>query len=135
MSWEPSPRSSSHRSGRKGGSLPPSRTTAGANGAGVAGDLYARLVRGPSPASGRHVRSPRRSGASLLGLGYLLPGIYFAWSLVRGQAAGPNPFKAKGLEWEKASSPPIPHNFETQPVVTEEAYNYAGETSDEAGPA
>ena len=62
-------------------------------------------------------------------------GVYFAWSLVRGPAAGRNPFAAKGLEWQ-TSSPPIPHNFETQPVVTEEAYNYAGETAaEEASPA
>ena len=41
-----------------------------------------------------------------------------------GPKASTNPWMAKGLEWEKASSPPVTANFETPPVVTEEAYNY-----------
>jgi cytochrome c oxidase subunit 1 len=64
-------------------------------------------------------------GAAVLGLAYLLPVAYLTWSLFRGRAAAANPWGAKGLEWE-TSSPPPTHNFETQPVVTEEAYNYAG---------
>jgi len=58
-----------------------------------------------------------------LGIGYLLPAFYFAWSLVKGPAAGPNPWGAKGLEWEIPSPPPT-ENFERPPVVTE-PYNYA----------
>jgi cytochrome c oxidase subunit 1 len=64
-------------------------------------------------------------GAAVLGLAYLLPVAYLTWSLFRGHTAEANPWGAKGLEWE-TSSPPPTHNFETQPVVTEEAYNYAG---------
>jgi cytochrome c oxidase subunit 1 len=41
-----------------------------------------------------------------------------------GPVAGPNPWKAKGLEWE-TSSPPPTENFEETPIVTEEAYAYA----------
>jgi cytochrome c oxidase subunit 1 len=41
-----------------------------------------------------------------------------------GKAAGPNPWKAKGLEWTTPSPPPT-ENFEETPVVTEEAYNYS----------
>jgi cytochrome c oxidase subunit 1 len=41
-----------------------------------------------------------------------------------GRKASANPWGAKGLEW-KAASPPLTENFETQPVVTEEAYEYA----------
>jgi cytochrome c oxidase subunit 1 len=63
-------------------------------------------------------------GASVLGIGYLFPLIYLGWSLFRGKPAGPNPWRAKGLEWEWADSPPAPHNFETVPIVTEEAYAY-----------
>jgi cytochrome c oxidase subunit I len=40
-----------------------------------------------------------------------------------GPVAGPNPWGAKGLEWE-TSSPPPPDHFEITPVVAEEAYAY-----------
>ena len=64
------------------------------------------------------------AGASILGLGYLLPMIYLVWSMRYGPRAPANPWQAKGLEWHTAS-PPITENFERQPVVTEEAYAYA----------
>jgi cytochrome c oxidase subunit 1 len=63
------------------------------------------------------------AGASILGVGYVLPLLYLLWSLKWGRDAGPNPFKATGLEWQ-TSSPPPPHNFETTPIVTQEAYAY-----------
>jgi cytochrome c oxidase subunit 1 len=63
-------------------------------------------------------------GAAVLGIGYLLPMIYFTWSFFKGAAAGPNPWKATGLEW-KTQSPPIPENFPDTPVVTEGAYEYS----------
>jgi cytochrome c oxidase subunit I len=63
------------------------------------------------------------AGASILGLGYIIPLIYLAWSARYGAPAGPNPWKATGLEWT-TSSPPITHNFEETPVVTEEPYAY-----------
>ncbi len=66
------------------------------------------------------------AGASILAVGYLMPMIYLIWSLKYGADAGPNPWKAKGLEWETASPPPT-HNFERTPVVTEEAYAYGSE--------
>jgi cytochrome c oxidase subunit 1 len=64
------------------------------------------------------------AGASILAVGFLLPMIYFVWSLQYGKDAGPNPFKAAGLEW-MTSSPPTTFNFDETPVVTWEAYNYA----------
>jgi cytochrome c oxidase subunit 1 len=63
------------------------------------------------------------AGASILGVGYLLPIIYFIWSLKHGQRAPPNPWDATGLEW-KTNSPPAKHNFEETPIVTEGPYNY-----------
>src|SRR5438046_4927284 len=66
------------------------------------------------------------AGASILGLGYLLPMIYLVWSMRYGPQASANPWQAKGLEWQTAS-PPITENFERQPVVSEEAYAYAPE--------
>ncbi len=65
------------------------------------------------------------AGASILGVGYVIPLIYLIWSFFYGPAAGPNPFGATGLEW-KTPSPPPTENFEEIPVVTEEAYNYPG---------
>ncbi|HZQ90179.1 MAG TPA: cytochrome c oxidase subunit I [Terriglobales bacterium] len=65
------------------------------------------------------------AGASILGVGYVLPLIYMAWSIRYGPAAGANPWRAAGLEWQSPSPPPT-HNFEPDsgPVVRE-AYNYA----------
>ena len=63
------------------------------------------------------------AGATILGLGYVIPLVYFAWSVRYGAPAGDNPWKATGLEWT-TSSPPITHNFEETPVVTEEPYGY-----------
>jgi cytochrome c oxidase subunit 1 len=64
------------------------------------------------------------AGASILGVGYLIPLIYFIWSMRYGPVAEANPWGAKGLEWQ-TSSPPPTENFTQMPVVTEEAYAYA----------
>lgn len=66
-------------------------------------------------------------GASVLGLGFILPGFYLTWSLFYGKTAGSNPWGARGLEWEVCSSPPDAHNFHEIPVVRQEAYAYTGE--------
>ena len=67
------------------------------------------------------------AGASILGIGYLIPMIYLAWAWRKGPKAPQNPWHAKGLEWEQSPTPPPTYNFDHQPIVTEEAYNYAGE--------
>jgi cytochrome c oxidase subunit 1 len=64
------------------------------------------------------------AGASILGVGYLLPLVYLTWSMRYGPRASANPWSAKGLEWETPSPPPT-ENFAQTPVVTEEAYAYA----------
>lgn len=63
------------------------------------------------------------AGASILAIGYVLPAIYFLWSLKYGKIAGANPWRAAGLEW-KVQSPPLADNFLEIPIVTEEAYDY-----------
>jgi len=63
------------------------------------------------------------AGASILGVGYILPMIYLAWSMRYAQRAGDNPFGSTGLEWQ-TQSPPITHNFEHPPIVHGEAYDY-----------
>jgi cytochrome c oxidase subunit 1 len=67
------------------------------------------------------------AGASILGVGYLIPMIYLIWSLRYGPLASANPWGATGLEWQ-TSSPPPTENFEETPVVTEEPYNYLSVT-------
>ena len=63
------------------------------------------------------------AGASILGIGYLLPMIYLTYSLFKGAPAPANPWGAKGLEWI-TSSPPPTFNFDEPVVVDEPAYNY-----------
>jgi cytochrome c oxidase subunit I len=65
------------------------------------------------------------AGATILGVGYILPLIYFFWSWHYGAPAPSNPWRATGLEWQ-TTSPPGKHNFETTPVVTHKAYDYGG---------
>jgi cytochrome c oxidase subunit I len=66
------------------------------------------------------------AGASILGIGYLLPLLYFLWSLKYGRSAGPNPWRATGLEWQ-TESPPPKHNFRETPIVTGPPYQYRAE--------
>ena len=64
------------------------------------------------------------AGASVLGVGYLLPAIYFGYSLIAGKKAGRNPWGAVGLEWQ-VPSPPPPHNFvDGEEIVVTDAYDY-----------
>jgi cytochrome c oxidase subunit 1 len=70
------------------------------------------------------------AGASILAVGFILPLIYFLWSMRYGEVAGPNPWRATGLEWQTTSPPPT-HNFEEIPVVTQEPYHYGEEEEKE----
>ncbi len=63
------------------------------------------------------------AGASILGVGYILPIFYLLWSAKYGKEAGPNPWRATGFEW-KTPSPPPAHNFEVTPTVDYRAYDY-----------
>ncbi|HZC42585.1 MAG TPA: cbb3-type cytochrome c oxidase subunit I [Acidobacteriaceae bacterium] len=63
------------------------------------------------------------AGASILGIGYLLPMLYLPWSLKYGKIAGNNPWQATGLEWQ-IQSPPLTENFPEIPIMDHEAYDY-----------
>jgi cytochrome c oxidase subunit 1 len=63
------------------------------------------------------------AGASILAIAYLMPLFYLGWSLLWGERASANPWRATGLEW-RTTSPPPEHNFERTPVVTTAPYQY-----------
>jgi cytochrome c oxidase subunit I len=64
------------------------------------------------------------AGATIQGVGYAMPLFYLTASLFFGRNAGPNPWRATGLEWQ-TTSPPSVHNFDELPVVTHGPYEYA----------
>ena len=66
------------------------------------------------------------AGASVLGIGLVLPLIYLTHSLIFGAKAPANPWMLPGLEW-RIPSPPPTENFETTPIVTWEAYEFGEE--------
>jgi cytochrome c oxidase subunit 1 len=72
------------------------------------------------------------AGASILGVGYLVPLIYLVWSMRYGKAAPANPWGSTGLEWDTPSPPPT-ENFEVTPVVTGEPYHYSPEEIEVVG--
>ncbi len=72
------------------------------------------------------------AGATILGVGYLIPMIYLVWSMRYGKPAPANPWGAKGLEWETPSPPPT-ENFPETPIVEEEPYVYSHEEEVEVG--
>ncbi len=67
------------------------------------------------------------AGASVLGVGLMMPVIYLGHSLLYGRRAGDNPWMLPGLEWRTASPPPT-ENFEKTPIVTWEAYEFGEES-------
>ncbi len=67
------------------------------------------------------------AGATILAAGYFMPMVYLTLSLFFGQKAGPNPWDARGLEWETASPPPT-SNFDHVPIVTCGPYPYEHES-------
>jgi cytochrome c oxidase subunit 1 len=64
------------------------------------------------------------AGASILGVGFLIPLLYLFWSMRYGPKVDGNPWRLPGLEW-RTQSPPLTENFPETPVVTWEAYQFA----------
>jgi len=62
-------------------------------------------------------------GASVLGLGFILPAFYLTMSLINGKKASSNPWDAHGLEWQTTSPPPTSNFLET-PIVMDEVYDF-----------
>ena len=63
------------------------------------------------------------AGATILGIGFMMPALYLTWSLKYGAIAGSNPWQATGLEWQ-IQSPPMTENFTQIPIMDHEAYDY-----------
>jgi cytochrome c oxidase subunit 1 len=55
------------------------------------------------------------------GMIVLLVAIITSWN--KGEPAGPNPWGANSLEWMVPTPPPL-ENFDVQPVITEDPYNF-----------
>ena len=72
------------------------------------------------------------AGASILGVGYVVPLIYLIWSMRYGKAASANPWGSTGLEWDTPSPPPT-ENFAVAPVVTGDPYQYSPEEVEVVG--
>lgn len=66
-------------------------------------------------------------GSYILGVGLFVVLGNWIHSLVKGEKAPVNPFHATTLEWTDTQSPPITHNFETQPIYRHEPYEYGDE--------
>lgn len=62
-------------------------------------------------------------GAWMIGLGFLVALYVIVQGLLKGEKASDNPWGSKTLEWTIAS-PPIHHNFDTEPIVTAGPYEY-----------
>jgi cytochrome c oxidase subunit 1 len=62
-------------------------------------------------------------GSWILGLGLFITAAYLLASLRKPMDAPDNPWGGTTLEWQ-TSSPPIMHNFEEQPVLEREPYDY-----------
>jgi len=71
------------------------------------------------------------AGASILGVGYVLPMLYLTWSMRYGRDAPRDPWGACGLEWTTPSPPP-PENFATIPRVTGGPYDYDAPATERA---
>lgn len=67
------------------------------------------------------------AGASVLGVGLVMPVLYLTHSLIFGKRAEDNPWMHPGLEW-RTQSPPPTENFAEMPVVTWEAYEFGEES-------
>lgn len=63
------------------------------------------------------------SGSIILVTGLILMGYNLVRSTFKGKVSGPNPWGGVTLEW-KIPSPPPQENFEKDPVVTHEAYDF-----------
>jgi len=63
-------------------------------------------------------------GSYILGLGFLVALIVLLRSLKTGKIASKNPWKSKTFEWTHCATPPIEHNFSSQPICTTGPYDY-----------
>lgn len=63
-------------------------------------------------------------GSWIIASGFLVALHVIINGLLKGEKAPQNPWGSKTLEWTNAQSPPIAHNFDHEPVVTEGPYEY-----------
>ncbi len=64
--------------------------------------------------------------SGVLGLSIFISVVNLLWSLRKNNKLDPgtNPWGALTMEWTHTTSPPHPHNFEEEPVLTHGPYDY-----------
>jgi cytochrome c oxidase subunit 1 len=62
-------------------------------------------------------------GSWILGLGFIIMGVYLVHAIFKGRPAGANPWGGLTFEW-KTSSPPPHHNFDAAPIAVHGPYDY-----------
>ncbi len=62
-------------------------------------------------------------GSWILGLGFIIMGVYLIHAIFKGRPAGANPWGGLTFEW-KTSSPPPHHNFDAAPIAVHGPYDY-----------
>ncbi len=66
------------------------------------------------------------AGASVLAIGLVIVLVYLLVALRFGHAAGPNPWRSRGFEWDTPSPPP-PENYPVTPEIAHGPHEYDGE--------
>ena len=62
-------------------------------------------------------------GSYILGIGFMIMGVYLIHAIFKGKPAGYNPWGALTMEWKTSSPPPL-HNFHEEPKLEYGAYDY-----------
>ncbi len=62
-------------------------------------------------------------GSWVMGLGFIIMGVYLVHAIFKGRPAGNNPWGALTFEWQ-TTSPPPKENFTTPPVLAHGPYDY-----------
>jgi cytochrome c oxidase subunit 1 len=70
-----------------------------------------------------HLHKLSTIGSFILATGLLVAGVTLFHAMIWGKKSPKNPWRGKSLEWA-TETPPIPHNFASQPTVDSDPYEY-----------
>jgi cytochrome c oxidase subunit 1 len=63
-------------------------------------------------------------GSMVLGIGLIVAAVTLIYAAAKGEKAPHNPWGGKSMEWTHTATPPIEHNFHSQPVCTHGPYDF-----------